>query len=273
MVINGKEIANIIEVRIKRDIAKTTIKPRLAVVLVGDDPASAVYVKRKFEAASRVGIRVDLHHFLKNAPEEKVFELLDKLNFDASVHGIIIQIPLPKHLDTDALLNYVVPWKDVDGIGAENLTGLAHGDPYFIPGAAGAVLEVLKKGRVSIPGKHAVVVGAGRVAGSPISSVLLKHGATVTMTTEHTKDLKLHTKKADILVSAAGVPGLITYSHVKKEAAVIDVGISRVKGKVLGDVDPKVATKASLFTPVPGGVGPITVAKLLENVVIASQIQ
>lgn len=273
MVVDGKIIAKNIEGRIKREINKLEVAPRLAVILVGDDPASAVYTKKKEEAAKRVGIRFDLHHFLKTAPEEKVFELIDALNFDPEVNGIIIQLPLPPKIDSDALLNQVVPWKDVDGIGAESLSQLAFGEPYFVPAAAGAVLEVLKRSKVPIKGKHAVVVGAGRVAGHPISLALQRVGATITVATEHTKDLKTFTKQANILVSAVGKPYLISCSHVKKGAAVVDVGITRRGGKLLGDVDPQVTKVASLFTPVPGGIGPITVAKLLENTLFASSIQ
>jgi len=262
VIVNGVKIASRIERRISREIAEAGAEPNLAVVMAGSDPASEVYVGKKRTAAERAGIGFDLHHFLADVPEEKVYELLDRLNADPDVHGIIIQLPLPDHLETDALVNYVAPWKDVDGLG---------GAAEFLSPAAGAVLEILKNGKVPIKGKHAVVVGAGRVAGLPIASVLVQEGATVTVCQIHTQDLKSHTKSADILVSAAGKPGLISRSHVKKGAAVIDVGITRNGGRIRGDADPAAAEKAGLFTPVPGGVGPITVAKLLENTLTAYQ--
>ena len=264
MVVDGKKIAAQLERRLALGIEEAGSNPHLAVIMVGSDPASEVYVRKKQEAAERVGIRFDLHHFLAGVPEEKVFDLLDRLNADPDVHGIIIQLPLPRQLDIDALVNYVAPWKDVDGLG---------GAAEFISPTARAVLEILQRRKVSLKGKHAVVVGAGRVAGLPVASVLVQEGATVTVCQIHTRNLKSHTKRAEILVSAAGRPGLITRSHVKNGAVVIDVGISRKNGRICGDVDPAVEPVSRFITPVPGGVGPITVAKLLENTYTASQIK
>jgi methylenetetrahydrofolate dehydrogenase (NADP+)/methenyltetrahydrofolate cyclohydrolase len=263
MLIDGKKIAAEIEARLAKEIRTRKVRPHLAVVLVGDDPASRVYVGKKEEAAGRIGIGFTFYE-LPHPSQQEVLDLTDRLNADRSVNGIIVQLPLPKGLDEDLIIGRISPEKDVDG-----LTGRAP----FISATAGAVLEVLRRQKVEIAGARAVVVGAGRVAGLPISSALERAGAEVETCDIRTKDLPSFTKEADILVSAVGKPGLIRPAMVKAGAAVIDVGISRVEGKLKGDVDPAVEKKARFLTPVPGGIGPLTVVKLLENVLLSWKFQ
>ena len=261
MLIDGKKIAAEIEERLKKEVSRLKAKPHLAVVLVGDDPASRVYVGKKGEAAARIGITFSLYE-LPNPSQKDVMVLIDHLNADRKVNGIIVQLPLPKRLDEELIIGRISPDKDVDGLTERSL---------LVSATAGAVLEVLRRQKVKIVGVRAVVVGAGRVAGMPVYVALQRAGATVEICDIHTKDIPSFTQKADILVSAVGKPGLIKMGMVKEGAAVIDVGISRVNGKLRGDVEPAVEKKSRFLTPVPGGIGPITVVKLLENVVRASE--
>ncbi len=264
MLIDGKKIASQVETEITQKVKRLPSPPHLAVILVGDDPASRIYAGKKQEAAKRVGIEFSLVKLKAGSSQNDVLKVIDALNNDPQVTGIIVQLPLPKALDEELIISRISLDKDVDGLNPMS---------RFNPAVVGAVLEVLKRGKAKIRGKHAVVVGAGRVAGLPIAFKLLREGATVTICHIRTKDLKFHTKQADILVSAVGKPHFITRSHVKESAVVIDVGISRKGGKVFGDVDPRVAKISSIFTPTPGGVGPLTVVKLLENTLQAYILQ
>ncbi|HLD96663.1 MAG TPA: bifunctional 5,10-methylenetetrahydrofolate dehydrogenase/5,10-methenyltetrahydrofolate cyclohydrolase [Patescibacteria group bacterium] len=263
VLINGKKIAAQIEARLAKEIRTRKVRPHLAVVLVGNNPASRVYVGKKGEAAGRVGIDFSLHELSQPSLGE-ILILIDRLNTDRKVTGIIVQLPLPKNLDEELIINHISPDKDVDGL-----------NPFsrFTPATAGAVLEVLHRQRIKIAGARAVVVGRGKVAGRPIALALLANDATVTIAHSKTRDLVEITKQADILVSAVGRPGMIKPVMVKKGAAVVDVGISRVDGKLRGDVDPAVEKKARFLTPVPGGIGPLTVVKLLENVFLSWKSQ
>jgi len=263
VLINGKKIAAQIEARLAKEIRTRKVRPHLAVVLVGNNPASRVYVGKKGEAAGRVGIDFSLHELSQPSLGE-ILILIDRLNTDRKVTGIIVQLPLPKNLDEELIINHISPDKDVDGL-----------NPFsrFTPATAGAVLEVLHRQRIKIAGARAVVVGRGKVAGRPIALALLANDATVTIAHSKTRDLAEITKQADILVSAVGRPGMIKPVMVKKGAAVVDVGISRVDGKLRGDVDPAVEKKARFLTPVPGGIGPLTVVKLLENVFLSWKSQ
>lgn len=262
MLIDGKKIAAQIESRLAKEVSRLKVKPHLAVVLVGDDPASAVYVRKKQEAAGRIGIDFSLYE-LSHPSRKEVLTLIDRLNADRRVSGIIVQLPLPKHLDEELIINRTSPDKDVDGL--NTVSG-------FMPATAGAVLEALSNQKVKIKGNLATVVGAGRVAGGPIAKALKNAGAKVTVCDINTQNLSDYIKEADILVSAVGKPGLIKSAMVKEGAVVIDVGISRVGGKLRGDVDPAVEKKVRFLTPVPGGIGPLTVVKLLENVLFASKL-
>jgi methylenetetrahydrofolate dehydrogenase (NADP+)/methenyltetrahydrofolate cyclohydrolase len=263
VLINGKKIAAQIEARLTKEIRTRKVRPHLAVVLVGNNPASRVYVGKKREAAKRIGMSFSLHE-LSNPSSKEILTLIERLNVNRKVNGIIVQLPLLKNLDEELVISHISQDKDVDGL-----------NPFsdFTPATAGAVLEVLHRQKVKISGARAVVVGRGKVAGRPIASALLANDATVTIAHSQTKDLAALTRRADILVSAVGRSKMIKPAMVKKGAAVIDVGISRIGGKLRGDVDPAVEKIARFLTPVPGGIGPLTVVKLLENVLLASQPQ
>ena len=266
MLIDGKKISAEIEARLAKEIRRLKAKPRLAVILVGDDPASAVYVRKKQEAAARVGVVFSLYTLPSSTNPSGLMRQVRKLANDPYVHGIVVQLPLPDRFNTDEILALIPPEKDVDALNSANPTGL-------ITATVGAVLEVLHRQKVKISGARAVVVGRGRVAGRPIALALLANDATVTIAHSKTRDLAAVTKQADILVSAVGRPMMIKPAMVKKGAVVIDVGISRIDGKLRGDVDPAVERKARFLTPVPGGIGPLTVVKLLENVFLSWKYQ
>lgn len=266
MRIDGKKIAAQIETRLAQEIHRLKTRPRLAVVLVGDDPASAVYVRKKQEAAARVGMDFSLCTLPSSTNPSGLMKKIRNLAKDPHVHGIVVQLPLPKKFKTDDVLALIPSEKDVDALNYANPSGL-------MGATAGAVLEVLHRKKVKIAGARAVVIGRGRVAGRPIALALLANDATVTIAHSKTLDLGGLTRQADILVSAVGKPGMIKPAMVKNGAAVIDVGISRIAGKLRGDVDPAVEKKVRFLTPVPGGIGPLTVVKLLENVILASQLQ
>lgn len=273
MLIDGREIADQIEYRVIKEIKTLSAKPHLAVVLVGDDSASRIYVHRKEEAARRVGIDFFLHELSANTSQEEVMKLVRALNADPQVNGIIVQLPLPEGFDEAVVLDCVSLNKDVDGISSRNLACLPFGTSIFVPATAAAVLEVLRSQKIKIIGSHAVVVGGGRVAGLPVALSLLGEGATITICADKTKNLGELTRGADILVSAVGRASLIKLAMVKRGVAVLDVGITRKENKLCGDVDPVVERAARFITPVPGGIGPVTVAKLLENTLKAWRLQ
>jgi methylenetetrahydrofolate dehydrogenase (NADP+)/methenyltetrahydrofolate cyclohydrolase len=251
--------------------AQTGVVPCLAAILVGNDPASATYVQNKAKACKEVGItsmRIDLPADLSEA---SLLHEIERLNSDPAVHAILVQLPLPPHISERRVLETILPEKDVDGFHPANLGGLLVGTPLFVASTPLGILELLDRSNVTVEGKHAVIVGWSVVVGKPTAFLLLQHHATVTICHIKTRDLAFHTRQADILVVAAGKPGLVTGSMVKEGAVVIDVGVNRLAdGRVVGDVDfPGAAEKASLITPVPGGVGPMTVAMLLRNTVDA----
>lgn len=273
-VIEGKAMAGRILQELKEEVLhlrrKFHIVPGLAVILVGDDPASAIYVKIKAKACEEVGIKSDQHLLPKDTSVEQLLDLIEALNQDSSVHGILVQLPLPSSIEERRVLEAVLPSKDVDGFHPSNLGGLLIGNPLFVASTPLGILELLNQAGVAIEGQHAVVVGWSIIVGKPTAFLLLQRRATVTICHAWTADLASHTQMADILVVAVGRPGLITGSMVKEGVVVVDVGINRVGEKVVGDVDfISVAEKASLITPVPGGVGPLTVAMLLKNAVLA----
>lgn len=273
--IDGKAIAAEIRQEVRLDVAamaaQTGVVPCLAAILVGNDPASATYVQNKAKACREVGItsvRIDLP---ADILEALLLQEITRLNDDPAVHAILVQLPLPPHISEKRVLETILPEKDVDGFHPVNLGGLLVGKPLFVASTPLGILELLNRSNVGIEGKHAVIVGWSVVVGKPTAFLLLQHHATVTICHIKTRDLAVHTRQADILVVAAGKPGLVTGSMVKEGAVVIDVGVNRLTdGKVVGDVDfPEVSEKASLITPVPGGVGPMTVAMLLKNTVDA----
>jgi methylenetetrahydrofolate dehydrogenase (NADP+)/methenyltetrahydrofolate cyclohydrolase len=246
------------------------VTPCLAVILVGEDPASAVYVRNKVAACEKAGMRSLKDVYAPDVDPAVVFARIAELNADPSVHGILVQLPLPKHFDSDAVLEAIAPEKDVDGFHAENVGALAQGNPRFIPCTPYGVMEMLKSENVPLKGAEAVIVGRSNIVGKPMALLLLAQSATVTVCHSQSKDLAFHTRRADILVAAVGRPKMITGDMIKPGATVIDVGINRLPpeqgGKLCGDVDFESAKEvAGLITPVPGGVGPMTITMLLAN--------
>ena len=240
--------------------------PGLAVVLVGDDAASATYVRSKAKACEEVGIasrQLTLPSYISQA---ELRDIIQKLNRESGIHGILVQLPLPKHLDERAALETVDPEKDVDGFTYANIGRLVENRARFVPCTPTGILELLDREKIGIAGRHAVVVGRSEIVGKPVAMLLLHRNATVTICHSRTVDLPAEIRRADVLIAAVGRPRLITGEMVKPGAVVIDVGINRVEGKLVGDVDfASVAPIASAITPVPGGVGPMTVAMLLRN--------
>lgn len=266
--IEGKLIAQKILDSVKARVSKLRRRPTLAVVMVGDNPASKKYVEKKAKAAEYVGIDFSLIRFPGNVDQEQLNEELVRLQLRND--AVMVQLPLPKQIDTQEILDAIDPDKDADCLSSAAIGRVARGHMKIIPPTAGAVMEILSD--IELEGTHVVVVGQGELVGKAVAAVMLNHPVTMTVCGLGTKKLSDHTKKADILISGTGQPGLIKADMVKKGATVIDAGTSSVDGALQGDVDfERVAKKASLITPVPGGVGPITVAKLLENVVILAE--
>jgi methylenetetrahydrofolate dehydrogenase (NADP+) / methenyltetrahydrofolate cyclohydrolase len=243
------------------------VQPCLAVILVGEDPASAVYVRNKVAGCEKTGMRSIKDVYAPDVDPAVVFARIAELNADPAVHGILVQLPLPKHFDSEAVLEAIAPEKDVDGFHAENIGALMQGNPRFIPCTPYGVMKMLEAGHVPLKGAEAVIVGRSNIVGKPMAMLLLAQSCTVTVCHSQSKDLAFHTKRADILVAAVGRAKMITGDMIKPGATVIDVGINRLPdGKLCGDVDFESAKEvAGLITPVPGGVGPMTITMLLTN--------
>jgi methylenetetrahydrofolate dehydrogenase (NADP+)/methenyltetrahydrofolate cyclohydrolase len=256
--------------KLKQD---TGIVPGLAAVLVGDDPASEIYVRNKRKACEKVGIYSEEHKLPAETTEEQLLGLVNKLNEDTKIHGILVQLPLPGHIDETKILRTVSPLKDVDGFHPYNVGLLVEGNPRFVSCTPGGIIKMLDFYNIDIKGKEVVVVGRSNIVGKPVSMLLLHRHGTVTICHSRTKDLKEVTGRADILVAAIGRANFITADMVKDGAVVIDVGINRKDdGKLTGDVDfEAVSEKASYITPVPGGVGPMTIAMLLYNTYLSAK--
>jgi len=247
-------------------LAADGVVPGLAVILVGDDPASAVYVRNKIRACEAVGIRSQAQRLPANINNAELLGRIVELNADPSIHGILVQLPLPPHIDMARVLETISVDKDVDGFHHYNVGGLVTGNTIFSPCTPFGVIKLLESEGIELAGQNVVVVGASNIVGKPMALMFMNRNATVAICHARTRDLAQFTILADILVVAAGVPGLILPQMVKTGAVVIDVGINRLPdGRITGDVDPRVAEKASAITPVPGGVGPMTVTMLLEN--------
>lgn len=255
------------------DLASKGIQPGLAVILVGSNPASAVYVRNKIRACAEVGIRSVRHDFAADVPAENVLAVIEQLNADPSIHGILVQLPLPPHFATSRVLRAISAEKDVDGFHLYNVGGLVVGDTVFPPCTPYGVVKMLEHENISVEGKNVVVVGASNIVGKPMALMLMQRDATVCICHAKTRDLAQFTILADILVVAAGKPKLILPQMIKTGAVVIDVGINRLPdGKLVGDVDfDGVSEKASYITPVPGGVGPMTVTMLLANTIASAE--
>jgi methylenetetrahydrofolate dehydrogenase (NADP+)/methenyltetrahydrofolate cyclohydrolase len=243
----------------------------LATVLVGDDPASHIYVTRKHEAAREAGIASFDHRLPADVDQDKLLALLGDLNLDEDVDGILVQLPLPDHIEEGLVLRTIDPAKDVDGFHPINRGLLTLGRPAFVPATPLGIITLLAEYAVPLEGAHAVVVGRSEIVGKPTAQLLLAESATVTICHSRTRDLGRMTADADVLVVAVGRPGLVTAAMVKEGAAVVDVGINRTEAGVVGDVDPAVAERAGYLTPVPGGVGPMTIAMLLGNAILAAR--
>jgi methylenetetrahydrofolate dehydrogenase (NADP+) / methenyltetrahydrofolate cyclohydrolase len=243
----------------------------LATILVGDDPASDIYIRYKHRAADEVGIEAIDNRLPATTPEADVLELVEELNNETAVDGILVQTPLPDHIDEARVMRTIEPIKDVDGLNPFSAGQLYLGQQTLAPATPLGVMQLLEEYEIPTTGARAVVVGRSTLVGKPLSMLLLQANATVTICHSRTQDLARHTRDADILVAAAGSPRLVTVDMVKQGAAVIDVGITRTPEGLMGDVDPAVADVAAFLTPVPGGVGPMTIAALLRNAVRAAQ--
>ena len=276
--IDGKEISQQIKDELKVKVAKYKEEGKeisMAVILVGNDPASAVYVGNKKKACEYIGIKSLSYELEESTTKEELLDLIDKLNKDDSVNGILVQLPLPKHINEDEVIKAISPNKDVDGFHPENVGRLSIGQKGFVSCTPAGVIELLKRSNIEIEGKNCVVIGRSNIVGKPMSLLLLRENGTVTITHSRTKNLKEYTKNADILVVAIGKPKFVDAEYVKEGACVIDVGIHRGEdGKLCGDVDyDSVKEVAGALTPVPGGVGPMTIAMLMKNCVESVEME
>jgi len=276
-IIDGKALAATVRAAQKSAInalAARGVRPGLAAILAGGDPASRVYVRSKARACEETGVRSEVHEFADDVAEAALLDRVAQLNADARVHGILVQLPLPRHLDAPRVLAAVSPAKDVDGFHAVNLGALVQGRPGFVPGTPAGVMRLLERAGVPLAGCRAVIVGRSTIVGKPLALLLLQKDATVTICHSRTADLAALTMQADVLVAAVGRAKLITAGMVKPGACVIDVGINRLAdGTLAGDVDfAAVKDTAGWITPVPGGVGPMTIAMLIVNTVRAAEL-
>ena len=278
LLIDGKKISTEIKDELKitvEELKKQGVETCLAVIQVGDDPASSIYVRNKKGACAYVGIESLSYELPEETTEEELVKLVKELNENDNVHGILVQLPLPKHINADTIIRTISPDKDVDGFHPESEGRLCIGEPGFVSCTPAGIIQLLKRSGIEIEGKECVVVGRSNIVGKPMSILLLRENGTVTITHSRTKDLKEVTGRADILVVAIGKPKFITADYVKEGAVVIDVGMHRnEENKLCGDVDfDDIKDKVSAITPVPGGVGPMTIAMLMYNCVEAAKGQ
>ena len=276
--IDGKTIATQIKEELKgkvADLKAAGTEVTLAVIQVGNDPASSVYVGNKKKACEYIGIRSLAYELPEETTEKELLELIEELNERKDVNGILVQLPLPKHIDEEKILNTISPLKDVDGFHPQNVGALCIGQPGFVSCTPAGIIQLLKRSGIEISGKECVVIGRSNIVGKPMALLLLRENGTVTITHSRTRDLKEVTRRADILVVAIGKPKMITADYVKEGAVVIDVGIHRNENyKLCGDVDfESVEPLCSAITPVPGGVGPMTIAMLMNNCVESVALQ
>lgn len=276
--IDGKALAeavrNDVAAQAARLTADTRVTPRLAAILVGADPASQVYVRNKELACARAGLSSTLHRLPADAAQCQLAELVAGLNADPTVHGILVQLPLPSQIDTAAILDTIAPHKDVDGFHPQNVGLMLQGRPRFLPCTPSGIMQLLRHTGVPTVGAHAVIIGRSDIVGKPMAALLLQKGtdATVTVCHSRTRDIASITRQADILIAAVGIPEFVTGDMVRAGSVVIDVGINRVGDRLVGDCEFRsVAAVAGAITPVPGGVGPMTIAMLLQNTLDAAQ--
>ncbi|REK66031.1 MAG: bifunctional methylenetetrahydrofolate dehydrogenase/methenyltetrahydrofolate cyclohydrolase FolD [Cohnella sp.] len=273
--IDGKKISGEIREEIKQEVARLKergIRPGLAVVLVGDDPASQVYVRNKARTCEELGFYSEVHRLPAETSQAELLELVARLNGQDNVHGILVQLPVPKHIEEKAVIDAIAVEKDVDGFHPVSVGNMVIGDDALLPCTPAGVIELLKRSGLSAAGKHAVVIGRSNIVGKPVSLLLQREHATVTMCHSRTPNLPELARQADIIVAAVGVPKLVKADWVKPGAVVIDVGVNRLPdGKLCGDVDfDEVAKVAGWITPVPGGVGPMTITMLMKNTLKAA---
>jgi methylenetetrahydrofolate dehydrogenase (NADP+)/methenyltetrahydrofolate cyclohydrolase len=269
---DGKGLAERIRAQVANEVAELG-DVGLTTILVGDDPASDIYIRRKQDAAKEVGIVARDYRLAESTTEQELLELVEQLNADDAVDGILVQLPLPSHIDEQRVIDAVAPAKDVDGFHPVNAGRLFLGEEGLVAATPTGILALLEEYDVPLSGAHAVVVGRSNIVGKPVALLLLAQNATVTICHSRTVDLAAETRDADVLVAAVGRPKVISPDMVKEGATVIDVGINRTPEGLRGDVDPAVAERAGLMTPVPGGVGPMTIASLLRNTVRAARLR
>lgn len=277
-ILDGKALALEIQQTIKQEVqelSKQQITPGLAVILVGDDPASQSYVNMKAKACSQTGIYSTTHKMPESITQEALLQTISMMNENPNIDGILVQLPLPKHINTTAILEAISPKKDVDGFHPFNMGRVFTNLDGFIPATPMGVITLLEHYKIPIEGKNVVIVGASNIVGKPLGALFLNKNATITLCHIYTQNLANHTKNADIICVGVGKPNLITQDMVKEGAIVVDIGITRLEnGKIVGDVDyDNVAPKCSYITPVPGGVGPMTIASLLQNTIKAAKLR
>ena len=268
VLLDGKSVSKEIIENIKLKIDKLDKKIGFAVIWIGNDSASSIYVNNKIKKCESIGINTELYHLEETISEEYVLNLIDELNNRDDIFGILLQSPIPKHIDINKCFNKISPLKDIDGFSKISCGNLFLGSPTFISCTPKGIMKLFDYYKIDLCGKNVCIINRSNIVGKPLFHLLIEKDATVTMCHSKTKNLLEHTKRADIIISAVGRPNFIKEDMIKEGVVVIDVGISRVDGKVVGDVDfEKVSKKASFITPVPGGVGPMTIAMVLENIV------
>ncbi len=277
ILLNGKELARKIQGEVAKEVEllkQASITPGLAVILIGNDSASMVYVKKKAEACKEVGIYSVVHEMPENIKEEAILNTIKLMNENSNINGILVQLPLPKHINQTKILETIDPKKDVDGFHPFNMGRLVLGLNGFVPCTPLGVMKMFEEYKIELQGKDVCVIGASNIVGKPMAALLLNENATVDICHIYTKNLKEHTKRADIVIVGVGKAGLITEDMIKEGAIVVDIGINRLdNGKLVGDVDfEKVSKKCSYITPVPGGVGPMTIAMLMSNTIKATKL-
>ena len=274
----SKQVRAELKTQVEQFVAESGVTPHLAAILVGDDPASAVYVRNKERACAKAGMKSTLHRLPAETTEDELLAVVNQLNADETVHGILCQLPLPKQINEQRVLDAVTPEKDVDCFHPMNVGLMSQGRPRFLPCTPHGIQELLRINKINTSGMHAVVIGRSEIVGKPMAAMLVQRGdvanCTVTVCHSGTKDLPAMIKQADLLIVAIGKPEFVTGEMIKPGAIVVDVGINRVNDKLVGDVEYESATKvASAVTPVPGGVGPMTIAMLLKNTLAAAKLK
>ena len=269
-IIDGKALAAKVRAEVADDVAELG-HVGLATILVGEDPASGIYIRGKHKAAREAGFESFDHHLPADTAEDDLYALIAEINEDDKVDGLLVQLPLPDHLDENAVIERISPAKDIDGLHPMNAGRLALGRPALVPGTPMGIMRMLAEYEIPVKGANAVVVGRSNIVGKPMAQLLLREHATVTICHSRTTDLAAHTLEADILVAAVGKLHVVTPEMVKPGATVIDVGMNRTDDGLFGDVDPAAAERAAFITPVPGGVGPMTIAMVLQNTVAAAR--